>query len=109
MTGAHQWEANAAVKSGGRNRFWKRTAKYKQIDSAKGGNFIVMDIALAIVDILAGNQHPPARKNRTDWKCWKCGLTAGKERNYQRNSKRKLRRFVPANRVYYIQSAYPFQ
>lgn len=36
MTGAHQWEANAAVKSGGRNRFWKRTAKYKQIDSAKG-------------------------------------------------------------------------
>ena len=68
-----------------------------------------MDIALAIVDILAGNQHPPARKNRTDWKCWKCGLTAGKERNYQRNSKRKLRRFVPANQVYYIQSAYPFQ
>ena len=41
-----------------------------------------MDIALAIVDILAGNQHPSAQKNRTNWKCWKCGLTAGKERNY---------------------------
>jgi len=73
------------------------------------GEIIVMDIALAIVDILAGNQHPPARKNRTDWKCWKCGLTAGKDRNYQRSSKGKLRRFVPADRVYYIQSAYPFQ
>ena len=76
---------------------------------SKGGKFIVMDIALAIVDLLAGNQHPPARKNRTDWKCWKCGLTAGKERNYQRSSKGKLRRFVPADRVYYIQSAYLFQ
>lgn len=38
-----------------------------------------MDIALAIVDILAGNQHPSAQKNRTNWKCWKCGLTAGME------------------------------
>ena len=87
----------------------ERTANHTQIYSAKGGNFIVMDIALAIVDILAGNQHPPARKNRTDWKCWKCGLTAGKEGNYQRSSKGKLRRYIPADRVYYIQSAYPFQ
>ena len=69
----------------------------------------MMDIALAIVDILAGNQHPSARKNRTDWKCWKCGLTAGKEGTYQRSSKRKRRRYISANRVYYIQSAYPFQ
>ena len=87
----------------------ERAANHTQINSAKGGNFIVMDIALAIVDILAGNQHPSAQKNRTDWKCWKCGLTAGKERNYQRNSKGKHRRYVPADRVYYIQSAYPFQ
>ena len=68
-----------------------------------------MDIALAIVDILAGNQHPPARKNRIDWKCWKYGLTAGKDRNYQRSSKGKLRHFVPADWVYYIQSAYDIQ
>lgn len=68
-----------------------------------------MDIALTIVDILAGNQHPPARKNRIDWKCWKYGLTAGKDRNYQRSSKGKLRHFVPADWVYYIQSAYDIQ
>ena len=86
-----------------------RTADHTQILFSERGEIIVMDIALAIVDILAGNQHPPARKNRTDWKCWKCGLTAGKDRNYQRSSKGKHRRYVPADRVYYIQSAYPFQ
>ena len=35
--------------------------------------------------------------------------TAGKEKNYQHGSKRKRRRYVPADWVYYIQSAYPFQ
>ena len=45
-------------------------------------------------------------QNQTDWSC---GLTARKEGTYQRGSNRKHRRYVPADRVYYIQSAYSFQ
>ena len=75
----------------------------------KGGN-LVMDIALAIVDIPA--QYPylpeqnPLAQNKTDRGC---GLTARKDGNYQYSSRRKHRRYVPADWVYYIQSAYSFQ
>ena len=61
---------------------------------------VIEMIALAIVD-------QPAPDKPT----WSCGLTARKEGKHQRDSKpkRKLRRYVPADWVYYIQSAYPFQ
>ena len=93
-------------KSGGRNRFGRE----RQIASKfinKGG-IIVMDIALAIVDIPAQNlpEQNPLAQNKTDWGC---GLTARKEGNYQRSSNRKRRHYVPADRVYYLQSANPFQ
>ena len=88
----------------------ERAANHTQINSAKGGNFIVMDIALAIVDFSAGTGFQLARNPRTQTQTeWRCGLTARKEGTYQRSSKRKYRRSVPADRVYYIQSAYPFQ
>ena len=109
-------ENNAAVKSRGRNHVWEEwqiTRKYIQ----RKGEIIVMDIALAIVDFwqnlsicLSAEYHLPTRnpwtKKQPDWSC---GLTARKAGNYQRSSKRKRRRTVPADRVYYIQSAYPFQ
>lgn len=76
-----------------------------------------MDIALAIVDLwqnlsfcLLAENHLLARNPCTQKHIeWSCGLTARKEGHYQRSSKRKRRRTVPADRVYYIQSAYPFQ
>ena len=77
----------------------------------------MMDIALAIVDFwqnhgicLSAENHlltrNPRKQTQTDWSC---GLTARTEGDYQRSSKRKRRRSVLADRVYYIQSAYPFQ
>ena len=76
----------------------ERTATHMQIYSVRGE--VIEMIALAIVDRPAPNKPK-----------WSCGLTARKEGKYQRASKpkRKLRRYVPADWVYYIQSAYPFQ
>ena len=78
-----------------------------------------MDIALAIVDF---RQNPSVCRSaeakyllttRNSWTekqtDWSCGLTARKEGTYQRSPKQKYRRYVPADWVYYIQSAYPFQ
>lgn len=61
MTGTHQWEANAVVRSGGRNRFWGERQITRRLFSERG-EIIEMIIALylEIVDLLAGNQHPPA-------------------------------------------------
>ena len=97
-------------KSGGRNRIWGERQIHTQIYQRKGGKKIVMDIALAIVDLPAQNlpEQNPLAQNKTDWGC---GLTARKEENYKHRSKakRKRRRYVPADRVYYIQSANPLQ
>ena len=38
MTRAHQWEVNAAVKSGGRNRFWGERQITRKLIQRKGGN-----------------------------------------------------------------------
>ena len=109
MTGAHQWEDNAAVQSGGRNRIWRERQNTRKLIQ-QGGEIIVMDIVLAIVDFLADSWVQPTRNPCTQTQTdWSCGLTARKEGTYQRSSKRKRRRSVPADRVYYIQSAYPFQ
>ena len=109
MIGAHQWEDNAAVKAGGRNRIWRKRQNTRKLIQQRG-EIIVMDIALAIVDFSAGTGFQLARNPRTQTQTeWRCGLTARKEGTYQRSSKRKYRRSVPADRVYYIQSAYPFQ
>ena len=106
MTGAHQWEDNAAVQSGGRNRFERERQITRKI-SAKGGSF-EMDVAFANVDLPAGNL-----LNRNLWVQnkidWSCGLTAGKAGIYQRYTKRKRRRDVPANWVYDLQSDGSFQ
>jgi len=66
-----------------------------------------MDAALAVVDFSAETWFQLACTQKHIE--WSCGLTAGKEGNYQRSSQRKHRRDVPADRVYYIQSAYSFQ
>ena len=116
MTGAHQWEDNAAVQAGGRNRIWRERQNTRKFIQQRG-EIIVMDIALAIVDFwqnlsicLSAENHLPTRNSRTQTQTdWSCGLTARKEGIYQRSSKRKYRRSVPADRVYYIQSAYSFQ
>ena len=109
MTGAHQWEDNAAVQSGGRNRIWRERQNTRKLIQQRG-EIIVMDIVLAIVDFLADSwvqpTPNPCTQTQTDWSC---GLTGRKDGTYQRSSKRKRRRSVPADRVYYIQSAYPFQ
>ena len=109
MTRAHQWENNAAANPGAGTAFGENGKSHANL-SAKGGKKIVMDIALAIVDLPAQNlpEQNPLAQNKTDWGC---GLTARKEGNYQRSSKskRKRRRYVPADWVYYIQSSYPFQ
>ena len=87
-----------------------RTANHTRIYSAKGGKIIVMDIALAIVDQPARNLPVNAQTQWVQKQIERsCGLTARKEGTYQRGSKQKHRRYVPADRVYYIQSAYPFQ
>lgn len=96
-----------------------RTADHTQILFSERGEIIVMDIALAIVDFRqkpsvcrsAEAQHLLTTRNPWTEKQteWSCGLTARKEGTYQRGSKQKHRRYVPADRVYYIQSAYPFQ
>lgn len=38
MTGAHQWEANAAVKSGGRNHVWEERQITRKYIQQKGGD-----------------------------------------------------------------------
>ena len=98
MTRAHQWGDNAAVKFGGRNRIWRERQVIRKFIQVRGE--VIEMIALAIVDQPVLNQSK-----------WGCGLTARKEKDYQRNSntKRKYRRYIPADWVYYIQSAYPFQ
>ena len=70
------------------------------------GEIIVMDTALAVVDFSAETwfQLVFAKTQRMVLR-----PTAGKEKNYQHGSKGKCRRYVPADWVYYIQSAYPFQ
>ena len=109
MTGAHQWEEQRRRKIRGQEPRLGRTANPTQIYSERG-ELLVMDIALAIVDIPA--QYPylpeqnPLAQNKTDRGC---GLTARKDGNYQYSSSRKRRRHVPADWVYYIQSAYSFQ
>ena len=72
---------------------------------------MIIALTLAIVDLPARNQQVsrtrnPLVQNQTDWSY---GLTARKEGTYQRSPKQKYRRYVPADWVYYIQSAYPFQ
>ena len=71
------------------------------------GELIVMDTALAVVDFLAEK----SRFQLVIAKTQRMALrpAAGKEKNYQHGSKGKCRRYVPADWVYYIQSAYPFQ
>ena len=70
------------------------------------GELIVMDTALAVVDFSAEPQFQLviAKTQRLELR-----PTAGKKKNYQHGSKGKCRRYVPADWVYYIQSAYPFQ
>ena len=75
----------------------ERTAKRTQIYSVRG-EVIEMNLALAIVD------QPTQDKPE-----WSCGLTARKEGKYQHDSAKRNRRDVQADRIYYIQSAYPFQ
>ena len=70
------------------------------------GEIIEMSVAFAHVDFSAETwfQLAFAKTQRMVLR-----PTAGKEKNYQHGSKRKRRRYVPADWVYYIQSAYPFQ
>ena len=72
---------------------------------------MIIALTLAIVDLPARNQQVsrtrnPLVQNQTDWSC---GLTARKEGTYQRSSKQKHRRSVPADWVYYLQSECPLQ
>ena len=67
-----------------------------------------MDVAFANVDLPAGNL-PDQYAFEQKQTLYHCGLTAGKAGIYQRDSKRKRRRNVPANWVYNIQSDGPFQ
>ena len=85
--------------SRGQEPLWEKTAGHTQNLSRREVEN-EMDIAKAVAD-------QPAR-NQSDWSC---GLTAGKEGNYQRNSKtkRKRRRYVPADRRYHLQGQNPFQ
>ena len=110
MIGAHQWEDNAAVKSGGRNHVWRERQNTRKFIQQRG-EIIVMDTALAVVDYSAETQFQLAYSEPLYMKAYRMELrpTAGKEKNYQHGSKRKRRRYVPADWVYYIQSAYPFQ
>ena len=65
----------------------------------KGGKLIVMDTALAVVDFSAETwfQLVIAKTQRMELR-----PTAGKEKNYQHDSKRQCRRYIPADWVYYI-------
>ena len=80
---------------------------------------MIIALYLAIVDFRqkpsvcrsAETQYPLTTRNPWTEKQTErsCGLTARKEGTYQRSSQQKHRRYVPADRVYYIQSAYSFQ
>ena len=55
MTGAHQWEDNAAVQAGGRNHVWRERQNTRKFIQQRG-EIIVMDTALAVVDYSAETQ-----------------------------------------------------
>ena len=109
MTGAHQWEGKRRRAIRGQEPLLGENGKSRANFQRREVTF-EMDVAFAYVDFSAKTQYLPAQhlwaKYNTNWNC---GLTARKEGNYQRKSKREHRRYVPADRVYYIQSAYSFQ